>query len=57
MSIGTIMVLYFATGLFVIDATKMIFLLFLVDFVTVAIAGDNARPSKYPEKYDISDSN
>lgn len=53
MSIGTIMVLYFATGLFIIDATKMILLLFLVDFVTVAIAGDNARPARHPEKWDI----
>jgi len=48
-----IMILYFVIGLFIMDATKMVILLFLVDFVTVSIASDNAKPSRYPEKWHI----
>jgi len=49
--VGTVLIMYFITGVFVIDATKVVILLFLVDFVLVAISSDRARPSKHPEGY------
>jgi len=45
-----IMIMYFITGWFVIDATKLIILIFLGDFVSIAIAADNARAAQYPMK-------
>ena len=42
------------TGLFVISAFQVVLLLFLVDFVTISLATDNARPSLKPETWKIS---
>jgi H+-transporting ATPase len=42
------------TGLFVINAFQVVLLLFLVDFVTISLATDNARPSQNPETWKIS---
>ena len=42
------------TGLFVINAFQVVLLLFLVDFVTISLATDNARPSLKPETWKIS---
>jgi H+-transporting ATPase len=42
------------TGLFVINAFQVVLLLFLVDFVTISIASDNARPSQKPETWNIA---
>jgi hypothetical protein len=51
MIVGLVMIMYFASGVFIIDATKIIIMLFLVDFVLLTIASDNAKPSKLPETY------
>jgi H+-transporting ATPase len=42
------------TGLFVVNAFQVVLLLFLVDFVTISLATDNARPSEKPETWDIT---
>jgi H+-transporting ATPase len=42
------------TGLFVVNAFQVVLLLFLVDFVTISLATDNARPSEKPETWKIT---
>ena len=42
------------TGLFVVNAFQIVLLLFLVDFVTISLATDNARPSEKPETWNIA---
>ncbi len=42
------------TGLFVVNAFQVVLLLFLVDFVTISLATDNARPSEKPETWNIA---
>jgi H+-transporting ATPase len=42
------------TGLFVVNAFQVVLLLFLVDFVTISLATDNARPSEKPEAWNIA---
>ncbi len=42
------------TGLFVVNTFQVVLLLFLVDFVTISLATDNARPSKKPETWNIT---
>lgn len=44
---------FLITGMFVINAFQVVLLLFLVDFVTISLATDNARPSKKPETWNI----
>lgn len=44
---------FLITGMFVINAFQFVLLLFLVDFVTISLATDNARPSKKPETWNI----
>lgn len=51
MVIGTVLIMYYATGVFVVDATKIVILLFLVDFVLVAISTDRVKPSRHPEGF------
>jgi H+-transporting ATPase len=45
---------FLSTGLFVIDAFQVVLLLFLVDFVTISLATDHARPSQKPETWNIA---
>ncbi len=45
---------FLSTGLFVVNAFQVVLLLFLVDFVTISLATDNARPSEKPETWNIS---
>ena len=42
------------TGLFVVNAFQVVLLLFLVDFVTISLATDNARASEKPETWNIA---
>ena len=42
------------TGLFVVNAFQVVLLLFLVDFVTISLATDNAIPSEKPETWNIA---
>lgn len=45
---------FLITGQYVIGAFEIVLLLFLIDFVTIAIATDNARPAREPESWDIA---
>ena len=45
---------FLITGKYVIGAFEIVLLLFLIDFVTIAIATDNARPARKPEPWDIA---
>ncbi|BAI61346.1 putative plasma-membrane proton-efflux P-type ATPase [Methanocella paludicola SANAE] len=44
---------YLVTGVYVVGAFEIVLLLFLIDFVTISIATDNARPSLKPETWDM----
>ncbi len=44
---------YLITGVYVVGAFEIVLLLFLIDFVTISIATDNARPSLRPETWDL----
>ena len=46
-------IMYFVLKEFVIDATKMLILLFLIDFVTVSISADTSRHHNRPEEWQI----
>lgn len=46
--------MFFILGFFIIDAPKMLILLFLMDFVAIALATDNVRPSKGPATWKIA---
>jgi H+-transporting ATPase len=48
-----VVIAFLINGSFPIDDGKVILLLFLVDFVTLALATDNVTWSKKPEKWDI----
>ena len=45
---------FLSTGLYVVGAFEIVLLLFLIDFVTIAISTDNVRPSEKPETWNIS---
>ena len=45
---------FLITGEYIIGAFEIVLLLFLIDFVTIAIATDNVRSSKTPESWDIA---
>ena len=44
---------FLITGEYVIGAFEIVLLLFLIDFVTIAIATDNVRPARKPESWNI----
>ncbi|MDI6896594.1 plasma-membrane proton-efflux P-type ATPase [Methanocella conradii] len=44
---------YLITGVYVVGAFEIVLLLFLIDFVTISIAADNARPSLRPETWEL----
>jgi len=46
-------VAFLATGEFVVSASAMLLLVFLMDFATIALATDRVRPSKRPETWAI----
>jgi H+-transporting ATPase len=48
-----IVVMFLLYRIFIIDATKMLLLLLLTDFVTVALATDRSKWSPYPEKWRV----
>jgi len=45
---------FLITGQYVIGAFEIVLLLFLIDFVTIAIATDNAKPARHPESWNIA---
>ncbi|HMK46082.1 MAG TPA: plasma-membrane proton-efflux P-type ATPase [Methanocella sp.] len=45
---------YLLTGIYVISAYEIVLMLFLVDFVTISLSTDNARPGLRPEKWDLA---
>jgi magnesium-transporting ATPase (P-type) len=53
MNVIIVIVMFFILGEFIIDTTKLVILLFFIDFVLVAISTDNARPSHHPDHYQI----
>lgn len=48
-----IVVMFLLYRIFIIDATKMLLLLLLTDFVTVSLATDRSKWSPFPEKWHI----
>ncbi|OPY25323.1 MAG: Copper-exporting P-type ATPase B [Methanocella sp. PtaU1.Bin125] len=45
---------FLVTGEYVVSAFVIVLLLFLIDFVTIAISTDNVRPSVRPERWDMA---
>jgi P-type E1-E2 ATPase len=50
---GFVVLAFLASGRFVISALGMILLVFMTDFVKVALATDRVRPSRRPETWNI----
>ncbi|MDA8255247.1 MAG: plasma-membrane proton-efflux P-type ATPase [Betaproteobacteria bacterium] len=50
---GFVVIAFLATGKFVISALAMVLLVFMTDFVKIALATDNVRPSQNPETWNI----
>ena len=50
---GFVVVAFLVTGKFVISALGMVLLVFMTDFVKVALATDRVRPSLLPESWNI----
>jgi magnesium-transporting ATPase (P-type) len=50
---GLVVIAFLATGQFVISALGMVVLVFMTDFVKIALATDNVRPSRVPETWNI----
>jgi H+-transporting ATPase len=50
---GFVVVAFLVTGRFVISALGMILLVFMTDFVKVALSADRVRPSQEPESWEI----
>lgn len=48
-----IVVMFFLYQIFIIDSTKMVLLLLLVDFVMVSLATDRSQVSPYPETWPV----
>jgi len=48
-----VVISYFITGTFPINAFDMVLLLFMVDFVTISLATDNVRVNPQPDKWDV----
>lgn len=51
---GLVVAAFLATGRFVISALGMVLLLFMTDFVKIALSTDNVRPSQKPETWAIA---
>jgi H+-transporting ATPase len=50
---GFVVIAFLVTGKFVISALGMVLLVFMTDFVKIALATDRVRPSKKPETWNI----
>ncbi|MGN6544023.1 MAG: cation transporting ATPase C-terminal domain-containing protein, partial [Aureliella sp.] len=50
---GFVVIAFLVTGKFVISAFAMVLLLFMTDFVKIALATDRVRPSEQPETWSI----
>lgn len=50
---GFVVIAFLASGRFVISALAMVLLVFMTDFVKIALATDNVRPSPNPETWNI----
>jgi magnesium-transporting ATPase (P-type) len=50
---GFVVIAFLATGKFVISALGMVLLVFMTDFVKIALATDRVRPSRRPESWNI----
>lgn len=50
---GFVVVAYLVTGQFVISALGMVLIVFMTDFVKIALSTDRVRPSQKPETWDI----
>lgn len=50
---GFVVIAFLVTGKFVITAMAMVLLVFMTDFVKIALATDRVRPSKKPETWNI----
>jgi plasma-membrane proton-efflux P-type ATPase len=50
---GFVVIAFLVTGKFVISALGMILLVFMTDFVKIALSTDNVRPSQKPETWNI----
>ena len=50
---GFVVGAFLVTGRFVVSALAMVLLVFLTDFVKIALATDHVRPSSKPETWDI----
>lgn len=50
---GFVVIAFLATGKFVISALGMVLLVFMTDFVKIALATDRVRPSQTPESWNI----
>lgn len=51
---GFVVIAFLVTGKFVISALGMVLLVFMTDFVKIALATDRARTSQKPESWDIA---
>ena len=50
---GFVVIAFLATGRFVISALGMVLLVFMTDFVKIALSTDKVRPSQRPESWNI----
>ena len=50
---GFVVVAFLATGTFVVSALAMVLLLFMTDFVKIALSTDHVHPSQQPESWRI----
>jgi len=50
---GFVVIAYLVTGKFVISALGMVLLVFMTDFVKIALSTDRVRPSEKPESWNI----
>lgn len=50
---GFVVAAFLATGQFVISALGMVLIVFMTDFVKIALSTDNVRPSQKPESWNI----
>lgn len=51
---GLVVIAFLASGQFIISALGMVVLVFMTDFVKIALATDNVRPSPSPETWEIA---
>ncbi len=53
LQVGFITVAFLATGQYVISASAMILLIFMIDFVTISLSTDNVQGSSKPSVWDV----